>query len=107
MSVTARGGYQILDLHSIPLSDTKVKIDGIFEQAKNGLNKPILIVNMCLVEDGYTGIVPPQFSFVSMDNSDIGEIYIDFADPFNSGSSFKLFIQSDDNVFYDPETPNA
>lgn len=62
MSVTARGGYQILDIPvSIPVSEGEtpvtVNVPGIFEKAKNGENKPVIV--SALLSDGTK--VLPQF----------------------------------------------
>lgn len=60
MSVTARGGYQIIDIPvAIPISDDEtqntIKVPGIFEKAKNSENKPIIV--SALLNDG-TRVLP-------------------------------------------------
>ena len=60
MSVTARGGYQIIDIPmAIPFSDDEhmntIKVPGIFEKAKNSENKSIIV--SALLGDG-TKVLP-------------------------------------------------
>ena len=53
MSITARGGYQIVDLQNIDIPigqpTDKVKVPGITAQVRNGYNKPLILYN-CLLD---------------------------------------------------------
>ena len=53
MSVTARGGYQIIDLAGYTISGTPTTVPGIFEKVKNS-KKPILIENLKGANSDYT-----------------------------------------------------
>ena len=61
MSVTARGGYQIIDFQGLELNaETPVTIPGIFEQARGGLLKPTVLYNFVSDVDTYAPIYPEK-----------------------------------------------
>lgn len=63
MSVTARGGYQIIDFHGLEVNaETPVTIPGIYEQARGGLIKPTVLYNFVSDVDTYTPIYPEKVS---------------------------------------------
>lgn len=58
MSITARGGYQIIDFHGIEAGVTPVTIPGIYEEAKGGLIKPAVLYNFASDVSAYAPIYP-------------------------------------------------
>ena len=64
MSVTARGGYQIVDFQDIaipPEGGDTVKIPGIYEMAVNCQRKPVLLCNCKIFIQGNDFPMPMQY----------------------------------------------
>ena len=58
MSITARGGYQIIDFQGIEAGETPVTIPGIYEEAKGGLIKPAVLYNFVSDVSTYSPVYP-------------------------------------------------
>lgn len=100
MSITARGGYQIVDFKNVKLvmNADVVTIPGIWKQIINAYNKPLVFYNLNLQ------IVSPgdaeKYPVLTLDNIvfNPGGVAINLSPEINGHSGQYIYVNDDDSV---------
>lgn len=99
MSVTARGGYQIVDFHDIIINagTGPINIPGIHEQIVNTNGKPCLVSNLKIhlsgMSEGFYMSIPAQYVNNIVENAGTYTFNLNSDD-----TIIKVLIAADDNV---------